>query len=367
MKRKGLNWQQRKAGFMKQDPLPPKTIKAMSPAAWRQALLACLDHWGEQKEEFHQLRKAIPEFVQQQAHPDWLPRLQTLIESEDLPAIQAWLEPAPHQLQIDWVGVGDASEVVVQLDGFSAKLSHEDYTYLYALAYLQQMEPEPGLYTAKRIYAQVQALFPQPENADSNEKNLRKAFETTLEQVLQNMESTLGKASGQRWRHLLMSQARRYATGIDDANSYELLSELRQHRDLLDLMIQRFEQQAGLKPLDTPAARLYRFFVSDPEALEIRHRLGSYVSKHLLRVYKALQAAQLQSKVMGCPEEVLWGRSESRLWQEATTQGYALRPSVKLEVVQPPAEILAVLATSEPSDEASDLESTVMDPAPALP
>ncbi|HEY9839960.1 MAG: hypothetical protein ACAI44_12385 [Candidatus Sericytochromatia bacterium] len=329
---------------MTQETLPQKNAKELAPGTWRSALLACLTNWPEQKEQFKALWKAPPEYVMAQSEPDWLKQMQNHLEADEVDTLQAQLQPVPHTLKISWPADLEPGEVL--LDGSPVSLTRQDFEYLYALAHLQSQQTEFALLSPKSLYQIVLALFPQVDKEEDGEVvTLRQAFEQTVEAVLKNMESTMGQASGQRWRHLLMSQARRYATGLDDGKSYELVSELKQHRDLLDLMIQRFEQQAGLSPLETPAARLYRFFVSDPEALEIRHRLGGYVAKHMVRVRKALQLVQQENKQAGCPEEVLWGKPENRLWQEATSQGYALNQAVAIEIEAPP--VLPVLIEEE--------------------
>lgn len=327
-----MSWQRRKAKLLQQS-LAVQAIQPVAVTVWRQALCDCLQDWPAQKAHWLALWNAQPSLVTSQADPGWLSEIAACLALEDeqqqAEGLKALLQPTSYELKLSWPSDETAGDV--KLNGHDVGLSRDDFEYLYALAELERQTPHT-LFSAKHVYQQVLELFPKPDAVKTDEKSLIRSFSALLETLLGKLEAESNQASGLRWRNLLLSQAMRYANGIDDAEHFELHSELRQHRDLLDMMITRFEKQAGLAPLDSPAARLYRFFVADPEAIEIRHRLGDYVARHMRRVHQQLQQVQLSLKASGCPHEIIWGQPERLMWQDATSQGYTLSAEVDLPV-----------------------------------
>lgn len=211
-------------------------------------------------------------------------------------------------------------------------ISRKDFQFLYALAQLQQRHGAQ-LFSAERLLEEVKALFPRyeaPASIRTTGPEHQDAFESILEQVLDKMEMQLNTASGKRWRNLLLSQARRYATGLDNAQRFELMSELRQHRDLLELMIRHFEQSGQHPPLKSPAARLYRFFVPEQAAGESRRRIHGHVAAHLGVVREALKAALPAAD--GEAFEPIWGAPDNSDWEAATIEGFMLSEKLSFEL-----------------------------------
>lgn len=317
-----------------------KSLSPMAVFSWQQALRACLKDWPARKAEWQNIWKARPTFVGQQANPVWLADIEACLKAEasrqQVSELEALLAPVAYELVL----AGKADNARSSLNGQELSLDEVDFKYLYALADLQRSETETDLISAKLLYQRVLALFPELASPHADEKSQLRAFEARLEEVLAAQEINLNSASIMRWRNLLKSQAMRYISGMDDKDTFALNSELNQHRDLLDLMLMRYEKMNGMKPIETQAGRLYRFFVMDAEAIEIKHRLGAYVARHMRRVYQALAQVQQGLAGRGCPQEILWGQPDAVAWQTAIRQGYALDASVsvRLEYAVPVAE-----------------------------
>lgn len=308
-------------------PLAP----AMTVDSWIQALNACLPDWPQQKPQWLALWQAPPDIVSKQSALSWQKAVEACLEqAPDLAQaerLKALLKPVNYELELIWKSKEASWEVL--LNGRPIVLELPDFEYLYALADLQSRSPE-GLQDHKQLYQHVQTLFDKQEPQRFAEKPFRQAFTVLLDKILGTLDLQADQQSSQRWRHLLISQAMRYASGFDDAEHFAFHSELRQHRDLLELLITRYEQQEGLPPLASPAARLYRFFVTDPEALEIKYRLSDHVSKHMYRLHQQLQKQQIDLQSVGCPQEILWGDLGVLPWQDATRDGYSFHSAVNI-------------------------------------
>ncbi len=327
-----MTWQRRKARLLQTIKDKPAE-RPMAASVWRQALYTCLHDWPTQKPQLMALWKVPPTLVSRQPKSDWQAEvnacLSTGMDQKQIVALERLFKPTDYELQISWPEDEQAGSV--SLNGQSLSLNRPDFEYLYALADLQHQTPQE-LFSPKHVYQHVQTLFPKQNAPQNDEKHPVKVFQERIEQLLGKLEVNLSQASSLRWRNLLLSQALRYANGLDDEEHFELHSELRQHRDLLELMMMRYEKQSGLQAVDSLAARLYRFFVPYPEMVEIRHRLSDYVDRHMLRIYQELQQAQQLLSAKGCPQEILWGQLEGLAWQDATSEGYSLNAEIKLSM-----------------------------------
>ncbi|PKL80188.1 MAG: hypothetical protein CVV27_00815 [Candidatus Melainabacteria bacterium HGW-Melainabacteria-1] len=244
---------------------------------------------------------------------------------------------ARHLLQIE--REHDAETGLVYLNHLPITLAKPEFTFLFALARMQAEHREDVLYSAERLKLEIDEVFPRfelPTSIKTSGIEHRQAFESHLEGLLAALDPVGMISSGQRWRHLLFSQARRYATGLDHAGRYELMSELRQHRDLLELLIQLYEQRFELPPLNSPAARLYRFFMPEAAALELAQRLHAHVRSRLACVRDSLhEAMQLAGQPVG-DKELLWGDPAIDDWEQATESGFALSSQISIALWQAP-------------------------------
>lgn len=322
-------WQRKKPHLPRIQPTPPIS-RPMGLESWREALQACLENWPAQKSDYLELWASPPNLIGDQTIGTWRASVDSCLaldaQAGQEQTLKALLEPPRYELSLSR---NDAQHPEVRLNGNKVELEQDGFECLYALADLQRQEPH-ALQSSKQIYQHVMELFDKPDSGRINEKAHRQAFTELLDALLDKLNVNADPASAGRWRSLLTSQAMRYASGLDDAENFKLNSELQQHRDLLTLLVRRYEQDKGLPPLDSPAARLYRFFVTDPEPLEIRYRLNGFVAKLMDKVHHQLRQAQLAISADGCPQEILWGETTVSPWQEATLKGYALHTAVKL-------------------------------------
>ncbi len=213
-------------------------------------------------------------------------------------------------------------------------LSRKDFQFLYALAHLQHRHG-PMLFDPERLLEAVKALFPRyeaPASLRVTGPEFDQAFDQRLETVLADLELKSDNASGRRWRSLLNSQARRYAMGLDNVMRFELMSELRQHRDLLELMIRHYEQSNQLPALKSPAGRLYRFFVPELAADESQRRIHEHVATHLGLAREALQTALSETSQENPVMTPIHGREGESDWETSTRDGFMLSEKLTLEL-----------------------------------
>lgn len=241
------------------------------------------------------------------------------------------LQPKAHALVLRLEDGAENGEVWLDAHPLPA-LPRSEFQYLYLLAERRwQNHQRFRSYDAEQLFEAVHQRFPRTEIPPSLDasglQRLEDAFAQRLNRLLSQIPVQGRPQDADVLRNQLMQQARLFWE--DGESAREPFAD----RQLLELLLTRFERLTGAVHLHDWQARCRRFFVADDSAVLLHRTLNSHVSDRIYHLRQRLHEAQRAARQASQPDELLWTPATSRSGKDPSLTGYALAPSVTVQLL----------------------------------